>query len=81
MPQEAIVALPVAGWELRTVPALDALLITISFLATPMDRPQDVQARTFALHRTQARELAQRILSTLGRPETDEPPGSPPAPH
>lgn len=58
-----IETLPVSGWDLRTAPALDAILITIHYLTHPTQRMEDAEERTFVLHTAQARELAQRILA------------------
>lgn len=71
-----IISLPITGWELHTVPALDALLITVSYLANKTQRPEDAEARTFAIHTVQARELAQQILLRCTQPGMSSPPGA-----
>ena len=73
---EEIATLPVAGWELRGAPALNAMLITIQYLTHPMQKPEDAEERTFVLHTQQARELAQRILALCEQLENREPQGS-----
>jgi len=74
---EEIATLPIAGWELKTVPALDALLITFSYLSHPTQTPAEaVTDRTYILHSALAREFAQRILAALDRMESGVPHGS-----
>lgn len=74
---EAIATLPIAGWELKTVPALDALLISFSYLAHATQTPEEaVTDRTYILHTALAREFAQRILAALDRMESGPPQGT-----
>jgi len=69
--------LPIAGWELKTVPALDALLISFSYLSHATQTPAEaVTDRTYVLHSALAREFAQRILAALDRMETGAPQGT-----
>jgi len=75
MTQE-IVSLPITGWELRTVPTLDAMLITLSYLTNSLQSQEDAEVRTFAIHSAQARELAQRILSLCDQQEDSAPQGA-----
>jgi hypothetical protein len=73
---EEIITLAVTEWELRSAPALGAMLITIQYLTNPMQRPEDAEERTFVLHATQARELAERILVQCTTLESGEPQGT-----
>lgn len=67
---EELVTLPVTGWELKSVPGYDAIIISFSYLTHSTQRDEDADQRNFAFHTTQARELAQRILATLDRMES-----------
>jgi hypothetical protein len=69
--EHELATLPIAGWELRTVPALDALLITFSYLSHATQTPEEaVTDRNYILHTSQAREFAQKILAALDRVES-----------
>jgi hypothetical protein len=70
-----IPTLPIAGWELKTMPEYEVLLISFSYLANMMQTPeQAVMDRTYVIHKNQARELAQKILALLNKMENELPP-------
>jgi len=79
---EEIPTLPIAGWELKAVPAYDAILISFAYLSHALQKPEEaVTDRTYVIHTAQAEELAQRILALLGRMKTGATPGSGPQQH
>ena len=74
MPLNEIPTLPITGWELKTVPEYDALLISFSYLANMLQTPDQAQTdRTYVIHRAQAVELAQKILSLSAKMEIAPP--------
>ncbi len=49
---------PVAGWEISTVPAYEALIIRLSFLSHPLQRVEEADpGRRYILTTKQATEL------------------------
>lgn len=60
---ESINTLPVAGWDIRVVPSMDAIIFTPSFLANMTQRADEAIAdRHFVMYRSQARELAEALV-------------------
>lgn len=74
---DEIKTLPITGWEIKTVPAMDAMLISFSYLSHPLQTLEEaVTDRTYVLHTAQAAELAQRILALLGQMKNAAPQGT-----
>lgn len=71
---------PVAGWELKQVPSLGALILRLDFLSNAMQSPDEAHpGRNYVFHAEQARELAQRILAGCDALEAaGRPPGAGP---
>lgn len=68
---ESINTLPIAGWELRTVPTMDAVIFTPSFIASSMQRPEEsIADRNFVMTRPQAIELAEALLRAARKLES-----------
>jgi len=60
---DEISTLPITAWELRTVPAYDAVIFTPSFIANAMQGVEDAVAdRNFMLSRQQAQALGESLL-------------------
>ncbi|MDH0293382.1 hypothetical protein N7414_30045 [Pseudomonas sp. GD04087] len=74
-----ISANPVAGWEVKTVPAMQALLIEFKFISTPFQRPDEAQSTpTLAVTVQQAKELIEvlkRGISVVESGGDTSPPG------
>lgn len=71
---------PVAGWEVKTVPSHQALILQLGFISTPFQRPDEAQQTPLlALTIEQARELAAVLLRGVEKLEnagTQAPPGA-----
>lgn len=62
---------PAAGWQLRTVPQLGAVALTLEYLVSPMERAADAHASpNFLFHIAQLRELAHAMLRAADKAET-----------
>lgn len=78
MKQDDIATMPVTAWELKSVPAMGALMIQLSYLSHSMQSLQDAhRSPHYVLTLAQARELAQRTLAMCERAESSTPPSSP----
>ena len=54
---------PATGFDLRAVPLLKAVTLTVHYLVSPMERKEGAHASpNFLLHTAQLRELAQAML-------------------
>ena len=68
---------PVAGWEIRAVPAYGALMLRLDYLTHAMQAPSEShRSPNYLIHAAQARELAQRILAACDKLESGPPPGT-----
>lgn len=71
---EEIDAFPVTGWNIRTVPAYDIILLNLEFVASSMqsvDTPNP--GRNYALTQAQVRELIVVLQRQLARLESAGP--------
>lgn len=71
---------PVTGWNIRTVPAYNLILLNLEFLASSMqstDTPNP--GRNYALTQAQVRELIAVLQRQLGRLESAGPQSVPPS--
>lgn len=68
---------PITGWEIKSIPALGALIVRLDYVTNAM-QPSDEAHQTphFVLNPVQARELAQRILARCDQLESGPPPGT-----
>lgn len=70
---------PVAGWELKTVPSLGAVVLTLQYLVSPMESPMQAHnSKNFAFHTAQLRELAAALIRAADKAESagmSAPPG------
>ena len=71
---EDVITCPLTAYEVSGVLALDAAIITVSYLLSPMSADQG-QLRLL-VHTAEARLLAQRILDTVGALERNAVPGT-----
>lgn len=80
MNNEEILMFPITGWDIRTIPAYDIILLNLPFLASPMqniDTPNP--GRNYALTRVQVRELREALDRALLKLESAAtPPNSDP---
>ncbi|MDA8522326.1 hypothetical protein [Acidovorax sp. NCPPB 4044] len=68
---------PVAGWQLKSIPAYGALVICFDYLSHETQTPEEAQqSQNFVLNTAQARELAQRILVQCDKLESGPPQGT-----
>lgn len=82
MPEDEIPLFPAAGWQIGTIPALDAIFIQIPFLAHSMqDADKAEPGRRYVFHTKLARELRDGIDAALRKMESAGPQGSPPDRH
>jgi len=80
MNEQEIQAAPVAGWEIRAVAPLGIALVTLQYLASPMESLAQAHASpNFALTPMQLRELAQ-ALERAARVVESSAPQAPPGP-
>ena len=70
---------PVAGWEIKTVEAMQAVLLQFSFISTPFQRPDEAQKTPLlAVSVPQARELIEVLQRSVDKVESSglsSPPG------
>jgi len=61
---------PVAGWQTGTVEAYGVGILTLRYLVSPMESLEQAHASpTFALTRSQLRELGQKLIELSQRLE------------
>jgi biofilm regulator BssS len=62
---------PVTGWELGPVAAYGIGILTLQYLVSPMESPEQAHASpTFALTSPQLRELGQKLIELSQKLET-----------
>ena len=70
---------PIAGWEVKTVEAMQALLVEFSYVSTPFQRPEEAQKTPLlALTAQQAKDLIAVLQKGVDRVEgsgISSPPG------
>lgn len=70
---------PVAGWEVKTVEAMQAVLLQFSFISTPFQRPDEAQKTPLlAVSVQQVRELIEVLQRSVDKVESSglsSPPG------
>lgn len=70
---------PATGFDLRSVPALNAVALTIQYLVSPMERPDQAhQSPNFLFHTAQLRELAEAMIRAADKTDSvgmSSPPG------
>ncbi|QQN29327.1 hypothetical protein [Pseudomonas syringae group genomosp. 3] len=70
---------PVAGWDVRTVEAMQLVLLELGFISTPFQRPTEAQkSPIYALTLPQTRQLIdvlQRSVDAVERAGITSPPG------
>lgn len=72
---DEINSFPVTGWEIRTVPAYEIILLNLSFLSSPMqnfDKPNP--GRNYALTLPQVAELRDALDRSLRKAQSGETP-------
>lgn len=61
--ENEIAIAPIAGWETGTVEAYGIGIVTLQYLVSPMESPEQAHASpTFALTPPQLRELGQKLI-------------------
>ena len=69
---------PVAGWEIKTVEAMQAVLLQFSFISTPFQRPDEAQKTPLlAVSVKQVLELIEVLQRSVDKVESS---GSKPPP-
>lgn len=59
---------PAAGWQLRSIPSMGAVALTIEFLVSPMESPDQAHpSPNFLFHTAQLRELAHAMLQAADK--------------
>lgn len=70
---------PITGWEVKTVEAMQALLLQFSFISTPFQRPDEAQKTPLlVVNVQQARELIEVLKKGIDKVESSglsSPPG------
>lgn len=70
---------PVAGWDVRTVEAMQLVLLELGFVSTPFQRPHEAQkSPIYALTLAQTKQLIdvlQRSADAVERAGISSPPG------
>lgn len=70
---------PIAGWEVKTVEAMQALLVEFSYVSTPFQRPEEAQKTPLlVLTAQQAKDLIAVLQKGVDRVESSgisSPPG------
>jgi hypothetical protein len=68
---------PVAGWDLRQVRAYGIALLTLKYLVSPIESPDQAHSsQNFGLIPAQLRELAQTMLKAADSLESAPPTGA-----
>ncbi|WP_369913915.1 hypothetical protein AB8810_12875 [Xanthomonas sp. NCPPB 3005] len=71
---EELTLAPATGWQLRVVPSMGAVAITLRYLVSPMERVADAHASpNFVFHPWQLRELAHAMLRAADKAENAPP--------
>jgi hypothetical protein len=70
---------PVAAWELQSIPHMGAVALTLQYLVSPMETPEQSHGSpNFLFHTALLRELAQAMIRAADKAESDgmsSPPG------
>ncbi|MGR3892982.1 hypothetical protein [Pseudomonas sp. 1176_21] len=70
---------PIAGWEVKTVEAMQAMLVKFSYVSTPFQRPEEAQKTPLlAISVQQAKELIAVLQKGVDQVESSgisSPPG------
>lgn len=81
MTQETAVN-PVTGWEIATIPAMEAVRLQFSFISTPFQRLDEAQKGPAHLMTiAQTKELIEALRKSVERLESAEPTQSPSPKH
>ena len=73
---------PAAGWDLRAIPAMEAVALTLKYLVSPMERAETAHTSpNFLFHTAQLRELAHAMLRAADKVEPGGYPQLPSAPN
>lgn len=71
MENEEIPLRPVAGWELRGIPHMGAVMVTLQYLVSLMETPEQSHASpNFVFHTAQLRELAAAMIRAADKVES-----------
>jgi hypothetical protein len=72
---DEIITYPVAGWEIKTIPSHGAVLLQLSFLSHPFQKPEEADpGRNYALMMAQAAELRDALDRAVQNLRSASPP-------
>ena len=73
--KDELVLFPVAGWDVGTIPSLDAIFVRLPFLSHPLQKMDEADpGRRYVFQTKQLRELISALQKALQKLETSSVP-------